>query len=601
MIRIENIHLQIGNQLLLDDEEFIANEGYIHVIMGESGSGKTTFLYEISLLSHISESLYDWNGLRVDKLSDHQRAQLRRNHIGYILQDLELISEDLSLKDNIDCMFALTGQDYDENKVNEYMNKMNLHCSLDQRVEEMSRGERQRFALVLALIKDVDLIICDEPTSALDIENTKELMNYLKLIARDYHKIIIIATHDNYVGEEADILYKIENQHLMKVERVEYRENKSLLKRECDIDNRFFKIYRKGHKKVSQSVIKAIYVMMIMILCIAPMVLDSMLNRQQELYHMYASNEIIVVNTKEVLPSITYNKYSQLFNDDQFDMLKEIKHVKNVNYYWEMEGFILEGDKSIEVTVIPKKDIQEIIFSSSLASKIKKGTLNASLVINEKEYDFEVKIDKHSIKNYPPKANIKTEIIYMPHNQMKSLLKEKNITKSSSISIECDDIKNIESTSQEIQRWLTHATISSEGTKYLEQIQSLQVLQQFMVVLRVVMVIGIIAIAYIIQTMENKSREKEINNLRINGTNKKAFYLLYYYENISIIILTLLCCLLGYIASVILFDMNLSIMNIGIILVESMIYIIITRIIPLFISVQQIFSKDISKILRESM
>ena len=50
------------------------------------------FLYEISLLSHISESLYDWNGLRVDKLSDHQRAQLRRNHIGYILQDLELIS-----------------------------------------------------------------------------------------------------------------------------------------------------------------------------------------------------------------------------------------------------------------------------------------------------------------------------------------------------------------------------------------------------------------------------------------------------------------------------------------------------------------------------
>mgnify|MGYP007025215766 CR=1 FL=1 len=57
----------------------------------------------------------------------------------------------------------------------------------------------------------------------------------------------------------------------------------------------------------------------------------------------------------------------------------------------------MEGDKSIEVTVIPKKDIQEIIFSSSLASKIKKGTLNASLVINEKEYDFEVKIDKHSI------------------------------------------------------------------------------------------------------------------------------------------------------------------------------------------------------------
>jgi ABC-type polar amino acid transport system, ATPase component len=56
-----------------------------------------------------------------------------------------------------------------------------------------------------------------------------------------------------------------------------------------------------------------------------------------------------------------------------------------------------------------------------------------------------------------------------------------------------------------------------------------------------------VAIAYIIQSMENKAREKEINNLRINGINKQAFYSLCYYENRIMIIMTLLCCLMGYV------------------------------------------------------
>ena len=215
MIEIEGIHLQIKNQVLLENENIKIYEDCIHVITGESGSGKTTLLYEISLLSNISNAVYKWNELRIDKLSNNQRAEIRRNHIGYVLQDLELISEELSLQDNIDCMFALIGQNYDYEKVNEYMKQMNLKSSLSQKVDEMSRGERQRFALVLALIKDVELIICDEPTSALDKENTIELMNYLHIIARKYHKMIVIASHDNYVGERGDYLYSIENKHLV--------------------------------------------------------------------------------------------------------------------------------------------------------------------------------------------------------------------------------------------------------------------------------------------------------------------------------------------------------------------------------------------------
>ena len=374
MIEIEGIHLQIKNQVLLENENIKIYEDCIHVITGESGSGKTTLLYEISLLSNISKAVYKWNELRIDKLSNSQRAEIRRNHIGYVLQDLELINEELSLQDNIDCMFALIGQNYDYEKVNEYMNQMNLKCSLSQKVDEMSRGERQRFALVLALIKDVELIICDEPTSALDKENTIELMNYLHIIARKYHKMIVIASHDNYVGERGDYLYSIENKHLVQKKQQDIIKVKDnvLIKKDRDIDNRFYKVYRKSNHMILKSIMKIIYAIIIVVLCIVPFALNSYLDKLEQLYDIYVTNEIIVVNTKESLPSISYNGVSQIFSEEQINMLKEIEHIQSVDNYWEMNGILKFSNGSEEVTILPKQNIKTAIFPTSLSKKVNK-------------------------------------------------------------------------------------------------------------------------------------------------------------------------------------------------------------------------------------
>lgn len=599
VIEIKNIHLQIGKQLLLENEEMTINEGYIHVIMGERGSGKTTLLHEISLLSHISHANYNWNGVKVDSFNDSQRARYRRNHIGYILQDLELISEELSLKDNIDCMFALSGQDYNENKVKEYMEKMKLHCSLEQKVEEMSRGERQRFALVLALIKDVDLMILDEPTSALDMENTIQLIKHLQVIARDYHKMIVIASHDDYIGEIADVLYRIKDQHLLKEERNEIIKNECYLKNKMAIKSRFFKIYKKSHRKVSQLMMKVIYIIMIIALCIVPVILDSMLVRQQELFKIYANNEIIVVNTKEKTAFSRYDGNNDIFQEDMLSMFNEIKHVKGWEYYWQLEGVINEGEKSENVLIVPKKDIQNIIFSSQLASQFQKGKVSAFLTLENKDYEFEFEIENYDIKDYPLLDHVNQEVIYMPLSYMKELLKNKGITSSSSVSIECDDIKNVDETMEQIQRWLDHTMVISDGIKYQEQIENLERLQKFVSVLRVVLIIGIIVLVYVLQTIENKAREKEISHLRINGMNKNVFYRLYYHENKLLILLTMTGCLMSYMAVVFVYQFSFSLFNLLMILITCIVYIIITRIVPLFVLVQHIFSKDISQILRD--
>lgn len=602
MITIRNLRLKIDNQLLLENEDMDLYEGYIHVIMGESGSGKTTLLYEISLLSHLSDGIYLWNNQRIDQLDENQRAFIRKNDIGYILQDMELISEDLSLRENIECMFALRGLEYHEEKVHEYMKKLNLTCSLDQTVEQMSCGERQRFALVLALVKDVDFIVCDEPTSALDIDNIKELMHYLHDIARDYHKIIVIATHDHYVEEWADVLYQLKDKHLVKRVSADLLKQDSqyfLFQSHYPIKNKFYKIYKKSHKGIGQFLGNILYLIMIIALCIVPLILNDLIRRQESLYEMYASREIIVVNTQTSLPSITYNGSSQIFNEDQINLLKEINHVESVDYYWEMNGTLVQDNHMIDILVVPKEQIEQIEISSYLDNICFKGmSINIELELQGINYEFELTLDDYVVKEYPARTNTNAEVIYIPISMMKSLLQEQGISESSAVVVYVDEMDHIEETSQEIHRWFLGATLSSSGKQYADQLNNMKVMQQYMFILRIVLLVGTMALCFCIQTLENKARSKEINHLRINGFYQKAFYKLCLYENVFLVLCTIFCSLLGYVVIVLLLGLSFTWMNIAIICLQLIIYILITRIIPIVIAVMQIFRKDISLILR---
>jgi len=592
------MRLVIGEQVLLENESMDIHEGAIHVIMGESGSGKTTLLYEISLLSHISQCQYVWNGKKIHECNDNERAKIRRNQIGFILQDLELISDDLNLKDNIQCMFAFSGQVYNEEKVKEYMQQLHLSCSLDQNVESMSRGERQRFALVMALVKDVDVIICDEPTSALDVENSIELMKHLRNIAKKYHKMIVIASHDQLVAEEADFLYYIQDHHLILETKKEINDHEHQSQPYRNVDKKFFKTYLRSHHSFTQVLMKIIYAVMILVVCLLPLAIDALLDKQQQLYELYKNDEIIISNTQETLPFARYLGNNQIMSEGQMDLLKEIEHVVDVDYYWELNGMI--GQQA--VYVIPKKGIDKVVYSSELEKKVaNEKKMSLTLTMENQDYHFETSVSDHDIKDYPAIMNIQEEIVYVPHKDIKELLASQNITTSSSAIAYVDDMNQLETTSQDIQRWLKNATVSTSGKEYVKQIKMLENIQQFMTLLKGVAIVGLLFLMYVIQILENKSREKEINNLRINGMNKKLFYKLYEYEHKGLIILTIVLCLVGYGVICFLLDLSLTMTTAFMLLGQSLIYIFITKIIPLFISVQQIFKKNISEILRESV
>lgn len=601
MIEIKNIHLQIQDKVLLKNEELSINEDYIYVISGKSGCGKTTLLYVISLLSNYSNTSYYWDDQQIDNLSDEKIAMIRKNQIGYILQDLELISENLTLRDNIKCMFALTNKKYDWVKVNEYMHKMNLDNLLDQKIDELSRGQRQRFALVLALIKDAKLIILDEPTSSLDKDNTIKLMEYLRIIAKKYHKMIVIASHDRYVKNNCDVLYEIENCHLILKTSALINENVSILKDDTKISDDFYRIYNKGNYKITKLLMKLIYMVMIIAVCIGPAILTMYINEIKQLYDQYASNEIIVVNSAENSSNVLYDGKANVFSIEQIDMLKEIEHVIDVDYYWQLEGVLNFGKDTKNITVIPKKNLDKIAISSSLANKTTKNmSLSMMLSVENQIYEFKTTIDDYIVKDYLISENIDNEVIFLPDKLIDKLFLQQNITNSASLIVRCDNMDNIENTVTKITNWLSEVTVLSNGTKYKEQLDNLQNIEQLMNLLRIVTITGIIVIVYIIQIMENKSRIKEITNLRINGITEKTFYKLYYYENRFVILATIVGCVMGYIIAVSYFKSSLVLSNLLLILLQSILCLLISQIIPLIISSRQIFTKDIAKILRDN-
>ena len=601
MIEIKNIHLQIQDKVLLKNEQLNINEGYIYVISGKSGCGKTTLLYVISLLSNYSNTIYHWDDQQIDNLSDEKIAMIRKNQIGYILQDLELISENLTLRDNIKCMFALINKKDDWAKVDEYMHKMNLDGLLDQKIDELSRGQRQRFALVLALIKDAKLIILDEPTSSLDKDNTIKLMAYLQIIAKNYHKMIVIASHDRYVKNNCDVLYEIENCRLVLKTQSLIKENVSMLKNDTKISNDFYKIYNKNNYKITKLLMKLIYMIMIIVICIGPAILTMYINEIKQLYDQYASNEIIVVNSDENLLNVLYDGKVNVFSIEQINMLKEIEHVIDVDYYWQLEGALSFGKDAKSITVIPKKDLDKIAIPSSLANKTtKKMSLSMMLSVENQIYEFKTIIDDYIVKDYLISENIDNEVIFLPDKLIDKLLLQQNITNSASLVVRCDNVDNIENTMTKITNWLPEVTVLSNGTKYKEQLDNLQNIEQLINLLRIVTIIGIIVIVYIIQIMENKSRIKEITNLRINGITEKTFYKLYYYENRFVILATIVGCVMGYIIAVSYFKSSLVLSNLSLILLQSILCLLISQIIPLIISSKQIFTKDIAKILRDN-
>ena len=187
----------------------------ITTISGNSGSGKTTLLYAISGILPLTEGEVLFNNNSLYKLKEMERDYFRLNHVGMIMQNLNLMSF-MNVEDNILLPFYLRKLTIDHSTnelILKYLNLMNLGDIRKKRISSLSGGEQQRVAIIRAFITSPELILCDEPTGALDQKNTVNFMNSLRKIQAETHATVIVVTHDEQVYQYGDIkLYMDDGQ-----------------------------------------------------------------------------------------------------------------------------------------------------------------------------------------------------------------------------------------------------------------------------------------------------------------------------------------------------------------------------------------------------
>jgi putative ABC transport system ATP-binding protein len=181
----------------LDGVSLSIEEGEFAALVGPSGSGKTTMLQLMGCLDIPNSGTVRINGQDVTRFNANQRADLRREVIGFIFQFFALIPV-LSGYENVELPLLLTGVPSKERRerVMELLDAVGLADRANHRPDQMSGGEQQRVAIARALAPRPRLVLADEPTANLDTANGKQAMEMMQRLNQMTGTAFIFATHD---------------------------------------------------------------------------------------------------------------------------------------------------------------------------------------------------------------------------------------------------------------------------------------------------------------------------------------------------------------------------------------------------------------------
>lgn len=208
ILKIEHVEKYYGNKSsltkALDNLSFEVEEGEFVAIMGASGSGKTTLLNCISTIDRVTSGHIYVAGTDITKLKGNALNQFRREQLGFIFQDFNLL-DTLNVYENI--ALALTIQNVPahtiEGRVRNVAKELGVGDVLNKYPYQMSGGQKQRVACARAIITEPKLVLADEPTGALDSKSAKMLLERFYHLNGKLDATILMVTHDSFTASYA--------------------------------------------------------------------------------------------------------------------------------------------------------------------------------------------------------------------------------------------------------------------------------------------------------------------------------------------------------------------------------------------------------------
>lgn len=209
ILSVENIEKYYGNKdnitKAIDNINFKVDKGEFVGIMGPSGSGKTTLLNCISTIDNVTTGSIVINGKDITKLKSKELEKFRRDELGFIFQDFNLL-DTLTAYENI--ALALTIQGKKPKDIDALIKKVAKSLGIDGILNkfpyQISGGQKQRVASARAIVTNPSLILADEPTGALDSKSARMLLDSFESLNKDLEATILMVTHDAFTASYAN-------------------------------------------------------------------------------------------------------------------------------------------------------------------------------------------------------------------------------------------------------------------------------------------------------------------------------------------------------------------------------------------------------------
>lgn len=199
---LEKVYGALGNVTrALNDVSFTVNRGEFVGIMGASGSGKSTLLNCVSTIDAATSGTIRINGQDVTRMKQAKLSQFRREELGFIFQDSNLL-DTLTARENIALPLTIARTNAAEisTRVQDVAARLSVSQVLDKYPYQMSGGQQQRVAACRALVTDPTMIMADEPTGALDSKSARLLLESLEALNHRLRATVLMVTHDSFAA-----------------------------------------------------------------------------------------------------------------------------------------------------------------------------------------------------------------------------------------------------------------------------------------------------------------------------------------------------------------------------------------------------------------
>lgn len=215
ILQIEKLYKEFDETVILKGIDFTVEAGEFVVIMGQSGSGKSTFLYNISGMDRPSSGDIVFDGENISSFDDEKMSNIRLKKMGFIFQKTHLLKT-LSIRDNI-VLPGFKAKIKSRQQVVDYaeqlMKRTGIYEIRDHDIKKVSGGQLQRAAICRALINNPDIIFGDEPTGSLNSLASNEIMDIINEINATGTTIMVV-THDPKVAARADRVIFLSDGHI---------------------------------------------------------------------------------------------------------------------------------------------------------------------------------------------------------------------------------------------------------------------------------------------------------------------------------------------------------------------------------------------------